>query len=155
VMKLDPVRFHVGSHARTHRILSLLPEAEIRSELADSKKLLEDLAGYGIDALSIPSGAVDRRVRRIATECGYRFIFDSDVRVNRRGDGRTSIARVPIMQGTPTAAFQRYVRQRVGPERMRRAVLSAPKRLLGLRRYENLRRRLLGETSEQQVTHVS
>lgn len=155
VSKLDPARFRVGSHARSHRMLSLLSEAEIRSEVADSKKLLEDLAGYEIDALSIPSGAVDRRVRRIATECGYRFVFDSEVRVNRRGDGPTAIARVPIMHDTPTAAFRRYVRQRVGPERMRRAVLSAPKRLLGLRRYEKLRRRLLGETSEQRVTHAS
>lgn len=155
VSKLDPARFRVGSHARTHRMLSLLSEVEIRSELSDSKKLLEDLVGCEVDALSIPSGAVDRRVRRIATECGYRFAFDSEVRVNRRGDEPIAIARVPIMHNTPTATFQRYVCQRVGPERMRRAVLSAPKRLLGLRRYEKLRRRLLGETSEQQATHVS
>ena len=40
-------------------------------------------------------------------------------------------------------------------ERLRRAVLSVPKRLLGLRRYEKLRRGMLGETQGQQVTHES
>jgi peptidoglycan/xylan/chitin deacetylase (PgdA/CDA1 family) len=155
VSRLTPKRFRVGSHARTHRMLSLLPEPQIRAELSDSKKLLEDLTGYEVDALSIPSGAVDRRVRRIAVECGYRFVFDSEVRVNRRGDSPTSIGRVALMHDTPPQAFRRYVQQRVAPERVRRAVLSAPKRLLGLRRYERLRRTLLGEHRGQQVTHES
>src|SRR4051794_1497353 len=153
--KLDPNRFRVGSHARTHRMLSLLSDAEVREELEGSKKLLEDLAGYAVESLSIPSGAVDRRVRRIAAECGYRFVFDSEVRVNRRGDSPTAIARVALMRDTPPQAFARYVRQNVGPERVRRAGLSAAKRLLGLRRYEQIRRRLLGETGAQQVTHES
>src|SRR2546428_13678435 len=84
--KFGPARFRVGSHARTQRMLSLLSEPDIRRELDDSKKALEDLTGYGVDALSIPSGAVDQRVRRIAAECGYRLVFDSEVRVNCRGD---------------------------------------------------------------------
>jgi peptidoglycan/xylan/chitin deacetylase (PgdA/CDA1 family) len=155
VTKLDPARFRVGSHARTHRMLSLLLEHEIRAELTDSKNALEDLTGYEIDALSIPSGAVDRRVRRIAVECGYRFIFDSEVRINRLGDSPTAIARVAVTRRTPPYDFRRYVQGRLTQERVRRAVLSAPKRILGLHRYEKLRRRLLGEKQSQQVTHES
>jgi peptidoglycan/xylan/chitin deacetylase (PgdA/CDA1 family) len=153
--KLDPARFRLGSHARTHRMLSLLSDSEIRAELSDSKKLLEDLAGYEIDTLSIPSGAVDARVRRAAAECGYRFVLDSEVRVNYRGDSPSAIARVAVTRQTKLHTFRRYVEGRVGRERLRRAVLSAPKRLLGLRRYEKLRRRFLGETPGQQVTHDS
>ena len=41
------------------------------------------------------------------------------------------------------------------PERYRRLVLSLPKRLLGLPRYERLRRKLLGESPTQLVTHPS
>ena len=155
VSRLDARRFRVGSHARTHRMLSLLTEPEIRAELADSKKMLEDLAGYEVDAVSIPSGAVDARVRRIAAECGYRFVFDSEVRVNRRGDSPAAIARVAVTRHTSLPTFRRYVEGRIARERLRRAVLSAPKRLLGLRRYEKLRRRLLGEKQGQQVTHES
>jgi peptidoglycan/xylan/chitin deacetylase (PgdA/CDA1 family) len=153
--RLDPAVFHVGSHARTHRMLSQLGEADIRAELADSKKLLEDAVGYAIDTLSIPSGAVDTRVRRIAAECGYAFVFDSEVRVNRRGDSPLAIGRVAVMNDTGPAAFDRYLRQRVTRERLRRAALQAPKRMLGLRRYERLRRWLLGERRGQRVTHPS
>jgi peptidoglycan/xylan/chitin deacetylase (PgdA/CDA1 family) len=152
---LDTRIFRVGSHARTHRMLSLLDESEIRAELSDSRKLLEDLTGGTVDSLSIPSGAVDRRVRRIAAECGYRFVFDSDVRVNHRGQSPMAIGRVALMHDTDLPTFRQYVGQHVTRERVRRVVLQMPKRLLGLRRYERLRRRLLGETPNQYVTHES
>jgi len=153
--KLDPNVFRIGSHARTHRMLSHLGESEIRAELSESKKFLEDAVGYSVDTLSIPSGAVDARVRRIAAECGYSCVFDSEVRVNRRGDSPMAISRVAVMRDTRPAAFDRYLQQRVTRERVRRAALQAPKRVLGLRRYERLRRWLLGERRGQRVTHQS
>jgi peptidoglycan/xylan/chitin deacetylase (PgdA/CDA1 family) len=155
VARLDPAVFHVGSHARTHRMLSQLNEAEIRAELSESKKILEDLVGYAVETLSIPSGAVDERVRRIAAECGYQYVFDSNVRVNRRGDDRLAIGRVAVMSDTNPAAVDRYIRQNIRRERLRRAALETPKRVLGLRRYERVRRWLLGERRGQQVTHES
>ena len=153
--RLDPNVFHVGSHARTHRMLSQLGEAQIREELSESKKFLEDAVGYAVDTLSIPSGAVDARVRRIAAECGYAYVFDSEVRVNRPGESPLAIGRVAVMSGTSPAAFDRYLHHRVTRERLRRAALQAPKRVLGLRRYERLRRWLLGERRGQRVTHQS
>jgi peptidoglycan/xylan/chitin deacetylase (PgdA/CDA1 family) len=155
VGRLDPAVFHVGSHARTHRMLSQLSEAEIRAELSDSRKLLEDLVGYAVETLSIPSGAVDDRVRRIAAECGYAYLFDSSVRVNRRGDSAMAIGRVAVMRDTSPATLDRYLRQRLTRERLRRAALETPKRILGLRRYERVRRWLLGERRGQRVTHES
>jgi peptidoglycan/xylan/chitin deacetylase (PgdA/CDA1 family) len=136
-------------------MLSQLGDAEIRAELSDSKKDLEDAVGYAVDTLSIPSGAVDARVRRIAAECGYAYVFDSEVRVNRRGDSPLAIARVAVMGCTTPDAVERYVRQRVARERLRRVALQAPKRLLGLKRYERLRRWLLVERRGQRVTHQS
>ena len=153
--RLSPRLFHVGSHGSTHRMLSLLSESEVRAELSDSRKLLQDLCGREIDALSIPSGAVDRRVRRIAYECGYRFVFDSGVRINRRGGSPLKIGRIPVMRTTSIPVFRRYVNQRIGPERVRRALLHLPKRLIGLRHYERLRRHLLGEKPGQHLTHTS
>ena len=151
---VDRRLFHVGSHGCTHRMLSLLSEHEIRAELADSKKLLEDVTGHEVDTLSIPSGAVDGRVRSVAAECGYTLLFDSEVRVNRRGGDPMAIGRIAIMRNTRPDDVDRYVRQRISRERLRRAILQAPKRMLGLPRYERVRRRLLGETRSQVVTHA-
>ena len=145
VSRLNQDVFQIGSHAMTHRLLSVLDEDEIRAELADSKRGLEDLVGSEVDSLSIPNGAVDQRVRRIAAECGYRFIFDSSVRVNRGRANPLSIGRLAVKRTTPIAAFRRFVQHRTGGEWWRRVMLATPKRLLGLRRYDVLRRRLLGD----------
>jgi hypothetical protein len=59
------------------------------------------------------------------------------------------------MHDTPLPAVCRYARGQLGRERARRAVLQFPKRVLGLKRYERLRRRLLRERQGQKVTHES
>jgi peptidoglycan/xylan/chitin deacetylase (PgdA/CDA1 family) len=145
--------FRIGSHARSHRMLSLLSEREIRAELADSKSYLEDVTGDEVDAVSIPGGAVDPRVRRIAVEVGYRLLFTSEVRANHRGDSPMDIGRVAVKSTTALESFRGYVRQRFARQRLRRLVLQVPKRVLGLARYERLRRRLLGEVEGQFVSH--
>jgi peptidoglycan/xylan/chitin deacetylase (PgdA/CDA1 family) len=142
--RVNPNVFRVGSHARSHRMLSLLGAAEVRAELMDSKKVLEDIVGYEVDALSIPNGAVDRRVRGIAVECGYRFVCDSEVRINRHCGNPTAIGRVAIVSSTSLPEFRKYVQQRLAGPWLRRAAFYGPKRVLGLRRYAKLRRRLLG-----------
>src|SRR5262249_3634376 len=92
--------FRLGPPARTHRMLSRLSESEIRGELTDSKHFLEDVAGHEIDALSIPGGALDERVRRIAAEVGYRFLFTSSVHANTPETGPMHIGRVAVKQST-------------------------------------------------------
>jgi peptidoglycan/xylan/chitin deacetylase (PgdA/CDA1 family) len=153
--QLSRERFQVGSHGRTHRMLNLLNDAEVREELAYSKAFLEDALGYAVETLSVPSGAAGKRVVRIAAEVGYRFVFTSEVHVNRPGTGPLDIGRVAVKHDTSVKTFRRYVRQCLTRERLRRWVLNFPKRLLGLRRYERWRRRLLGEAPGQVLTHQS
>jgi peptidoglycan/xylan/chitin deacetylase (PgdA/CDA1 family) len=141
-------QFILGSHARTHRLLSLLSDDEIRSELKDSKGFLEDIGGHAIEALSIPGGAWDRRVRQIASEVGYRFVFTSEAQVNSRRSGPLAIGRLAVKEKTSTSTMRRFVEQRIISERIRRTLLQGPKRILGLARYEKLRRYLLGQNSD-------
>jgi peptidoglycan/xylan/chitin deacetylase (PgdA/CDA1 family) len=68
---------HFGSHGVTHADLALLPEAETRQELQDSKRSLENLVAREIVALSFPYGSHGPRELRLAREAGYRFLFDS------------------------------------------------------------------------------
>lgn len=151
--RLAPAPFRVGSHARTHRMLAELQESEIRREVESSKKLLEDLVGYEVDCLSVPGGSVDARVRRIAVEVGYRRVFDSRVRLNRPTFSPLEIGRVAVMKNTSLDAIRRYGAHRIGRERLRRVLLSAPKRVLGQKRYQRLRRTLLGEAPGRHINH--
>lgn len=140
-------QFVLGSHAQTHQLLSLLSDREIRLELQDSKKFLEDIRGHVIDALSIPGGAVDERVRRIAQEVGYRLLFTSDIHRNSHVTGPLAIGRLAVKNNTSPANLRRFVHQQIAGEWLRRFVLGGPKRLLGLARYQKLRRYLLGHSN--------
>lgn len=145
--------FHVGSHARTHCFLNELPEEAIREELRSSKSRLEDILGTAVDSVSIPNGAVDRRVRQIAAEVGYRLLFTSEARGNSVRHGPRAIGRIAIRRTTSAADVAAFAQGRFGPERWRQQLLSLPKRMLGPRPYRALRRRLLGETRQQSEMH--
>jgi peptidoglycan/xylan/chitin deacetylase (PgdA/CDA1 family) len=64
-----------GSHTVDHPVLAHMSEADIRSELVESKRRIEQELGSEVISLSYPVGgsnAFDDRVRRIAAAVGYR-----------------------------------------------------------------------------------
>ena len=63
------VRF--GSHTLTHPNLVRASDAELRAELADSKKLIEDRIGEEVRHFCYPHGAHDERVVNAVSEAGY------------------------------------------------------------------------------------
>lgn len=142
--------FHVGSHTVTHPFLNELADADIADELTRSKKTLEDLVGYAVDAVSIPNGAADARVVRIAHDCGYRFVYLSAVHRNTRRRGPLAIGRVAIRTGTSAHTVARYASGDLRREQGRAAALALPKRLLGPARYRRIRERLIGQRAVEQ-----
>jgi peptidoglycan/xylan/chitin deacetylase (PgdA/CDA1 family) len=144
--RLPRETFHVGSHTVTHPFLNELDDASITDELQRSKSALEDIMGYEVDSLSVPNGAVDRRVIRIAVACGYRFVYVSSVHRNSLRRGPLTIGRIAVRANTTAKTIERYARGDVYRERARAAVLSLPKRVLGSASYRKVRRMLLGET---------
>ena len=69
--EIDALGHEIGSHGMNHTDLTLLGDQDLRSELLDSKKTLEDLLGKKVAAISFPFGSWNRRVWREAQECGY------------------------------------------------------------------------------------
>lgn len=66
-----------GSHTMRHRNLAQLPLDEVRWELNESKKRLEDKLGREMVAFAYPygAGAYKPEVRAAARQAGYRFDF--------------------------------------------------------------------------------
>ncbi len=62
----------IESHTHTHRDLRSLSESNLRRELADSKKRLEDILGAQVSEICYPFGRYNRRVEEMAQEVGYR-----------------------------------------------------------------------------------
>jgi GT2 family glycosyltransferase/peptidoglycan/xylan/chitin deacetylase (PgdA/CDA1 family) len=61
-----------GAHSLTHRPLPTLPDDELRRQVTDSKRKLEDLIGAPVEWFAYPYGEVDRRVRAAVAEAGYK-----------------------------------------------------------------------------------
>ncbi len=62
----------IGSHSRTHEILTQLGEASLQDEVTGSRRVLETGLGRTIRSFSYPNGAVDDAVARAVAEAGYR-----------------------------------------------------------------------------------
>lgn len=75
----------VGSHGHTHRQLSSLSEDEQRTELVESKRLLEEKLGRAVQTLAYPfgwTGTFTETTQRLAREAGYRLAFSASEGVN-------------------------------------------------------------------------
>lgn len=145
-----PAHYRIGSHARTHDFLNELSETAIREELVTSRKVLEDITGKPVDTISIPNGAIDARVRRIAVEADYRLIYTSDVHANGPQTGPLAIGRIAIRDTTTAAHLENAISGTgLSSQSLRRGLLNIPKTILGPRRYRRLRGWLIGERSDQ------
>ena len=73
IRELSNDGFDIGSHGWSHRPLTSLSIDESRAELANSKKLLEDITGRRVESISYPFGRVNSLITEIASEVGYRY----------------------------------------------------------------------------------
>lgn len=68
----------IGSHTCSHRYLPALSPAEIRTEIVDSRRILEDILGREVRSLSYPMGGWNVSIRDAASEAGYTTAVTSD-----------------------------------------------------------------------------
>jgi peptidoglycan/xylan/chitin deacetylase (PgdA/CDA1 family) len=61
----------IGSHGVSHRHLTRLSPSEARTEIFDSRKMLEDIAGRPVRHFCYPYGDYDQAVRDLVGEAGY------------------------------------------------------------------------------------
>ena len=71
--ELDAAGVEIGSHTMSHAKLTELSDDDLRVEIFDSKKRLEDILGKPVLGFSYPYGAWDARVRDAALAAGYQY----------------------------------------------------------------------------------
>jgi len=75
VREMQKYGVEFGSHTLTHPWLPGVSDEQLRREVIDSKHRLEDALGIEIASFAYPSGGVDRRVRSVVAEAGYKLAF--------------------------------------------------------------------------------
>lgn len=74
VVELVQNGWEIGSHTVSHRCLSGMPVALIRTELRDSKQYLETTFDREVAYFSAPFGKTNRQILEIVREVGYRGV---------------------------------------------------------------------------------
>jgi peptidoglycan/xylan/chitin deacetylase (PgdA/CDA1 family) len=75
IQELKRNGYTIGSHTVSHRDLTRLPQGEVRRELMESKRQLEEKLGDEIGYLSYPFGRYTPQIQDLAREVGYRAAF--------------------------------------------------------------------------------
>jgi peptidoglycan/xylan/chitin deacetylase (PgdA/CDA1 family) len=73
----------MGSHARTHALLTRIPEEEARAEVVGAWTDLQREIPGALPILAYPAGAFDESVVRIVEEAGYALAFTTARGLNR------------------------------------------------------------------------
>ena len=136
----------VQAHGKSHRYLDELSLPDVEHELSDSKYRLEAFLDEPVTALALPGGRGGERERALALGMGYLDVLGSVPGRNRRWTRGHYLQRLSVTRGLALGDFAGIVSGRgVLPVAMqaRYHILALAKRLLGNRRYELVRARML------------
>ena len=111
--ELSESGMELGSHAMTHRDLRKLGDAELRSELSESKAAVEEITGRPCRVLAYPYGLHDARVEDAARAAGYKLGLSW-------GLGPWRPYAVPRMPGPPRSGGLRLALKLAGVRRRAR-----------------------------------
>lgn len=130
----------VGSHGLTHRILTGLPDAELKSELEESRCVLEGRLGIAVKDFSVPRGFYDEKVVEAAMAAGYQKIFVSESAPHHP----RCVGRVAVQSSWSQKRFEMAVEGKVpAGEKVFNICKETCKAVLGGAGYDRLRSALL------------
>jgi peptidoglycan/xylan/chitin deacetylase (PgdA/CDA1 family) len=100
IRRLAQSGMEIGSHGMTHRFLTTLPEAEVRTECETSREALSGITGEEIRSFAPPGGRIHPAALRILKECSYDSVCNSRIGFNTPGSDPFRLRRFPVMAGT-------------------------------------------------------
>lgn len=107
LQEMSTENFSVGSHALTHTRLTRMPLPQVKAEVSDSKKILEDKLGHRVDWFCFPSGAYSIDIVRLVQWAGYHGACSIRPGVNTAQTHRFALRRTEISAEDTVVTFQR------------------------------------------------
>lgn len=136
----------IGSHTLTHPFVSELDEDELKYELAESKRVLEEHLEREIDLFSSPTGYHHPAAGKIARVLGYQAVCISQVGGVDLWTDPFALKRLTLKRNHSLATFKAFVELKRGMIFYHWAgqiLRNVAKRTLGVKGYEPIRRALL------------
>jgi peptidoglycan/xylan/chitin deacetylase (PgdA/CDA1 family) len=102
LLELSRAGVEVGSHSLEHRSLGSLTQGEVRRQVVESRRALEDRLGLEVSALAYPYGTVrdfNEWIKAEVSTAGYRSACTAINGVNGPGADPMALRRTKIEQG--------------------------------------------------------
>jgi peptidoglycan/xylan/chitin deacetylase (PgdA/CDA1 family) len=147
IRALRDAGMEIGSHTMTHRPPSTLNDDEMRYELSESRRVLEDGLGVPVHSISSPTGFFNVRMSAIAQEVGYRALCIGRAGLAADGGDPFALNRIAVKQTVNRKQFEallRFDRITLGAMRSRQWLRESARNIMGVESYLRLRRMLLG-----------
>ena len=99
----------IGSHTYSHSDLTKISSAQMKKELEDSKRVLEEITGQPINFLCYPSGRFDQKVIEKSKEGGYLAAVTTQMGKASPTQDPYQWKRVRINYSTTLAGFSKII----------------------------------------------
>ncbi len=123
VRELVAAGIEIGSHTLRHPDLRTLSAAALRTELQQSRAVLEDLIGQPVESLAYPRGHFNRAVHTAVMAAGYRAACATLPGRNTASTDRFALRRIQIGSQTAAQALPTLLRWGAEPLAGARATL--------------------------------
>lgn len=136
----------IGSHTLTHPFMTDLDEDELKYELAESKRVLEEHLEREIDLFSSPTGYHHGALGKIARLLGYRGVCISQIGVIDLWTDLFALQRLTLKRQHSLSTFKIFVELKRGMifyHRLGQILRNTARYTLGVKGYEPLRKILL------------
>lgn len=105
VEEMAAAGIQIGSHTMTHPHLPTLESDELRDELLDSRRRIEERLG-SCRTIAFPFGEWSPAVVRASAECGYDYAFTLPTFTGQKNADRLTIPRINVDYRDGTRQFQ-------------------------------------------------
>ncbi|HXH08791.1 MAG TPA: polysaccharide deacetylase family protein [Alphaproteobacteria bacterium] len=143
IRALHAAGMEIGSHTLTHRPPATLNDAQLRYELHESRRILEDGLGAPVTSVSSPTGFFNLRMCSIAREVGYHALCCGQVGLAADHGDPFSLKRVAVKRAMTQDQFEallRFDRGMIHRLRLRQVIRDLARKTLGLDAYLRVRR---------------
>lgn len=100
----------IGSHGLSHTNMDILDEIELKSELIESKKILEEACSHPVHSIAFPDGAYTQHVKKLCKEISYTNLLAVDFRCKDDHSDPSVFRRFSISNTTITASVMTAIR---------------------------------------------
>ncbi len=105
--ELSDCGFEIGSHSLSHADMTTLSETDVRWEVEESKKMIEDKLGRPVVSIAYPFGRYDDRVKEAVRRAGYRLACTTNSGFNGPEADPHALRRIEVYGTDTLTRFRR------------------------------------------------